>query len=100
MKTCFEFYYNHPLLIIFIVYGVADTIKILIDLKAEYIELEHNLFEEVELGNKFILYGAAYPLAATNRDIIWTSSDDSIAKIIDDVVHTYQEGKVTITAFT
>ena len=32
------------------------------------------------------------------RDIIWTSSDDSIAKIIDGVVHTYQEGKVTITA--
>lgn len=97
-KRVLSFIIIIPLLIIFIVYGVADTIKILIDLKAEYIELEHNLFEEVELGNKFILYGAAYPLAATNRDIIWTSSDDSIAKIIDGVVHTYQEGKVTITA--
>lgn len=98
-KRIFGLLMIFPLIIIFIVYGISDTIKLIIDLNVEYIELEHKPVEEVYLNSVYELFAKAYPLSAQNNEIIWTSSDESIAKIIDGKLHTFEkEGLVTITA--
>ena len=88
-----------PLLIVFINYGIASNLKLIINLKAEYIELEHNQVEQVELGVPYKLYAKAYPLSSTNNEIIWSVSDESIAKIENGMlVSNDKEGQVIITA--
>lgn len=88
-----------PLLIVFINYGIASNLKLIINLKAEYIELEHNQVEQVELGVPYKLYAKAYPLSSTNNEIIWSVSDESIAKIENGMLFSNdKEGQVIITA--
>lgn len=88
-----------PMIIIFIVYGISNSVKLIVDLNAEYIELEHEPVEEVHLNSVYELFAKAYPLAAKNNEIVWEISDESIAKIVDGKLHTFdKEGVVTIRA--
>ena len=53
---------------------------------------------EVQVGSTTILEAAVYP-AEANQDVVWSSSDEAIARVNEDgVVAGVSEGTVTITA--
>ncbi len=55
----------------------------------------------VKVGSEIELYALAYPQAANERTIVWSSSDNSIAAVDEDgTVTAYKEGICTITAST
>lgn len=55
---------------------------------------------ELEVGEKLTLNATVLPGNATNKNVIWSSSDDSIAKVQDGVVLPFDEGTITITVMT
>ncbi|MGN0180997.1 MAG: Ig-like domain-containing protein, partial [Candidatus Ornithomonoglobus sp.] len=55
---------------------------------------------EVNIGRTLILSPTVKPDNATNKAIIWTSNDESIAKVANGVVTGVSEGTTTITATT
>ncbi|MGN0163756.1 MAG: Ig-like domain-containing protein, partial [Candidatus Ornithomonoglobus sp.] len=55
---------------------------------------------EVNIGRTLILSPTVKPENATNKTIIWTSNDESIAKVANGVVTGVFEGTTTITATT
>ncbi len=67
------------------------------------IELANNAFGipfEVNIGKSLILSPTVKPANATNKDIIWTSSDSGVADVKNGMVTGISEGSVTITATT
>jgi len=54
----------------------------------------------VEAGHTLKLVATITPANATNKNVIWTSSNDEIAKVVDGVVTPVSNGTVTITATT
>ena len=63
------------------------------------VELNENLVE-LELGDTFELEAKVYPINATNKGVKWTSSDQSVATVVDGVVYTHGFGNVTISVET
>ena len=56
--------------------------------------------EEISAGGSVELVGTISPSNASNKNIIWTSSDDSVATVSDGVVSGIGAGEATITATT
>ena len=56
--------------------------------------------EELESGSSVTLTATVLPSNASNQNIIWSSSDTSVAKVEDGVVNGFSEGTATITATT
>lgn len=65
----------------------------------EGVELNVNE-KEVELGDDFELIAKVLPEEATNKEVIWTSSDEEVATVQDGVVSTLAPGTVVITVST
>ena len=55
---------------------------------------------KVELGNELELVAKVLPEEATNKEVIWTSSNENVATVEDGVVSTIGAGHVTITVTT
>ena len=66
------------------------------------IEISGNLFGEFEvnIGKTLTLTPVIKPSNATNKDVRWTSSNSSIATVINGIVTGVSEGSTTITATT
>ena len=56
--------------------------------------------EEIEIGKTTTLTASILPSNATNKNITWKSSDETIAKVQNGAVTGIKEGKATITAIT
>ncbi|MFA7417833.1 MAG: Ig-like domain-containing protein, partial [Acholeplasma sp.] len=50
------------------------------------------------IGDEITLTATVLPSAATNKDVTWTSSDETLATVDGGIVTLLQEGTVTITA--
>lgn len=55
---------------------------------------------EISEGDKATLVATVLPENADNKNVIWSSSDESIATVKDGVVSAIKEGEATITAKT
>ena len=55
---------------------------------------------QLKVGEELTLTATISPSDATNKNITWYSSDNSIASVSDGTVRTYKAGDVTITAIT
>lgn len=89
-----------PLLVAFVALGFTKLISIAVAQTPEfiYIEYEENeAFEFNDFHETMVLKGYIYPEAATG-ELVWTSSDESIAKINGNTLTFIDEGLVTITA--
>lgn len=76
--------------------SIAKTI-IVTDLDIESIEI-NEIIDNVQIGDRFTLTAKIYPQKA-NPNVIWSSSDESIAKINEKgEVIIMSDGKVTLTA--
>ncbi len=53
---------------------------------------------EIEVGDSYALRPIILPEDATNKELTWTSSDDSVATVDDGVITAYKKGRTTITA--
>ena len=56
--------------------------------------------KELYVGEEILLIATIYPNNSTNKNIIWKSSDNSIATVENGKVKTLKAGKVVITAKT
>ena len=56
--------------------------------------------KELYVGEEILLIATIYPNNSTNKNIIWKSSDNSIATVENGKVKTLEAGKVVITAKT
>ncbi|MDF2880007.1 MAG: Ig-like surface protein [Clostridiaceae bacterium] len=57
-------------------------------------------YVEMRAGEEIDIMPTVYPLDAYNKDIIWTSSDRTIAKVIKDKIVALKDGEVTLSATT
>lgn len=67
------------------------------------IELDKNVFGdafEVDIGKNLVFSPTIKPSNATNQNVLWTSSDNSVAAVNDGIVTGVSEGTVSITATT
>jgi 2',3'-cyclic-nucleotide 2'-phosphodiesterase (5'-nucleotidase family) len=55
---------------------------------------------DLEVGKNETLIATVAPENATNKDLIWTSSDDKVASVVNGVVTAVGAGKATITVKT
>ena len=55
---------------------------------------------EMMVGETEIIDAIIAPLDATNKDVIWSSSNDSLATVVDGVISALAEGEVVITVST
>lgn len=55
---------------------------------------------EVTEGEEIRLTASVQPDKATNKDVIWTSSDNSVASVVDGVISAHIPGNVTIDVKT
>ena len=53
---------------------------------------------KVEVGQYLTIFSTINPINTTYKELVWTSSDNSIATVKDGVVTGLKEGEVTITA--
>ena len=54
----------------------------------------------VEVGRTVQLTATVTPENVTNKNVIWTSSNENVARVVNGEVTGYEEGTVTITAIT
>ena len=54
----------------------------------------------IEVGQEIGLSLEIEPSNATNKDVVWSSTDETVAKYSDGYIHTYKEGNATITVTT
>lgn len=67
------------------------------------IELDKNVFSdafEVDIGKNLVFSPTIKPSNATNQNVLWTSSDNSVATVNDGIVTGVSEGTVSVTATT
>ena len=55
---------------------------------------------DMMVGETEIIDAIIAPLDATNKDVIWSSSNDSLATVVDGVISALAEGEVVITVTT
>lgn len=70
----------------------GETIEVLVE------SLEINGKEEMLEGEEQTLTAVVFPEYATNKDVIWSSSDETIATVENGLVKALKEGLVTIKA--
>ena len=81
-------------------YKLPDyDIPISVSTHAENISID-GVVRYVNVGDVVELIAKIYPENATTKEVVWSSSDEKIAKIEDGIVTTLAEGSVTITATT
>ncbi|MBP3574425.1 MAG: leucine-rich repeat protein [Prevotella sp.] len=81
---------------------VSATCEITVNAKvipATSIALDKTTAEMIE-GETLTLTATVTPEDATDKTVVWTSSDETVAKVKDGVVTALKAGKVTITAKT
>lgn len=67
------------------------------------VELDSNIFGdafEINIGKTITLTPTIKPANATNKSVKWTSSDTSVASVVNGVVTGLAEGQTTVTATT
>ena len=72
----------------------GETIEVLVE------SLEINGKEEMLEGEEQTLTAVVFPEYATNKDVIWSSSDETIATVENGLVKALKEGLVTIQRFS
>ena len=56
--------------------------------------------EEIEVGETLALIATVAPTNATNKNVTWTTSDDTVATVVDGVVTGVAEGTAVVTVTT
>ena len=79
--------------------GLTAECEISVIVPVQDINLSHSNVKLVE-GDEFTLSATVKPDNATNKSIIWTSSDKSVATVTDGKVTAVNGGTTTITATT
>ncbi len=80
--------------------GIKATSKITVKtVEAESIEL-NKTSENMEIGDTLTLIPTILPVNATNKTVIWTSSDPSVATVENGVITAIDVGSAIITAET
>lgn len=80
--------------------GVFGTIQVQVIKLIEEISFDINEIE-MELGDSLVLIPNITPVDASNEIVIWTSSDETIAKVKESgIVYALSSGTCTITAAT
>ncbi len=77
--------------------GVYAECEVTVDVKSTAITLNKTQ-EIIYCGDTLNLSAQFTPEDTTNKNIIWTSSDENIATVTDGVVTAIEKGEVTITA--
>lgn len=81
----------------------TDTCSVVVsehtDVSPTGIELDHENLE-LEVGVSETIIATIYPADATNKNVTWTSSDDSVATVEDGLVTAVGSGEAIITATT
>src|SRR5690554_3171553 len=83
-------------------YDITSTIKIVVtpkedeEIRVSSISIEGNNFGIV--GDEITLTASVLPENATNKEVLWESSDEEVATVKDGVVTLLKAGTVTITA--
>ena len=55
-------------------------------------------YSEIFVGETITMIAEIYPVAAQNKIILWSSSNEAIATVVGGVITTHASGEVTITA--
>ena len=79
--------------------GFSATCSVIVKYPVRSVSLDVTS-AQLEVGEKLTLTATVLPGNATNKNVIWSSSDESIAKVQDGVVLPFDEGTVTITVMT
>ncbi len=81
--------------------GVEDSCTISVAEDIEVTGITLDITEaNAEVGGTLVLQAEVVPSNATDKTVIWTTSDSKIAKVSDGTVTMLSEGTVTITAIT
>ena len=79
--------------------GVSKTVKVIVTKPVAGIILDKTQVN-VNVGGKVVLTPTISPVDATDKELIWTSSDKNIATVKDGTVTTKAKGEVTISVQT
>ena len=80
--------------------GVFGTIQVQVIKLVESIAFDINEIE-MELGDSLVLVPNITPVDASNEIVVWTSSDETVAKVKESgIVYALSSGETTITATT
>ena len=74
------------------------TISVVAEVLPSSVEISGNNDAVLKIGATLNLTATLLPANAFNPNVVWTSSDDTIATVVNGVVTTLKEGVVTITA--
>ena len=86
-----------PIILVVITFSTTTKVKLPIEQSIEGLVLEHDLKEAVTYQVPFKLYAHTIP-STFNDEIIWTTSDKTIATVEDGYLISHKEGVVSITA--
>ena len=74
------------------------TVSVVAEVLPSSVEISGGNDAVLKLGEELNLTATLLPTNAFNPNVVWTSSDDTIATVVNGVVTTLKEGVVTITA--
>ncbi|MGE5396516.1 MAG: X2-like carbohydrate binding domain-containing protein, partial [Chitinophagales bacterium] len=80
--------------------GLEDTCHVIVNQPVSGVALDRKTLNLVPNGNSSLLTALITPVGATNQNVTWTSTDETVATVVNGQVTPHSNGTATITVTT